>query len=211
MRLLQDLEGSKLVAVVAIHDSARAVPLARALLAGGINFIEITFRTNCAAEALNALQSANLGIHVGAGTVRTKEQASSAIAAGSEFIVSPGFNGDVIQLVTNAGIPFFPGVDSTIGIEKAVARGLKILKFFPAGVSGGVKWLKAMKGPYFDIQFIPTGGVTLENMKDYLELPNVIAIGGSFLAPKQLIEEGKFDEITGICRKAREIVKNIKE
>ncbi len=206
--LNQDLKKSKLVAVVEIEDSSLAVPLANALLEGDVRFIEITFRTASAGDALLALKGAGTGLHYGAGTVRTREQATRAITAGAEFMIAPGFNKDIIELSRDAGIPFYPGVDSTIGIEAAIGLGLRTLKFFPAEESGGVKWLKAMYGPYPDINFIPTGGISLVNMKEYLALPNVLGIGGSFLAPKQLIKEKKFSEITAACKNALDVMKS---
>ncbi len=206
--LNQDLKKSKLVAVVEIEDSSLAVPLANALLEGGVRFIEITFRTASAGDALLALKGAGTGLHYGAGTVRTREQATRAITAGAEFMVAPGFNKDIIELSRDAGIPFYPGVDSTIGIEAAIGLGLRTLKFFPAEESGGVKWLKAMHGPYPDINFIPTGGISLVNLKEYLALPNVLGIGGSFLAPKQLIKEKKFSEIIAACKNALDVMKS---
>ncbi|MEX2684293.1 MAG: bifunctional 4-hydroxy-2-oxoglutarate aldolase/2-dehydro-3-deoxy-phosphogluconate aldolase [Candidatus Sigynarchaeota archaeon] len=207
--LIRDLKRSRLVAVVEIGEAGSAVPLARALLDGGVHFIEITFRTESAGDALLALKDANTGLHYGAGTVRTKEQAARAIKAGAEFMVAPGFNKDIIKIAIDAGIPFFPGIDSTLGIEAALEIGLTTLKFFPAEESGGVKWLKAVHGPYPEIMFIPTGSVSANNMKEYLEMPNVLAIGGSFLAPKQLIKDKKFDEITAACQKASGVVKSL--
>ncbi|MBD3185229.1 bifunctional 4-hydroxy-2-oxoglutarate aldolase/2-dehydro-3-deoxy-phosphogluconate aldolase [Candidatus Bathyarchaeota archaeon] len=205
--LVKDLSRSKLIAVIALEDPNLAVPLANALLDGGVEFIEITFRTAGAARALKALQDAGISIHYGAGTVRTKQQVLDAINAGAEFMVSPGFNGDIMQLAKDTGIPFYPGVDSTLGIEHAMTRGLEILKFFPAEVSGGARWLKAVKGPYPDLSFIPTGGVNMENLEMYLGMSNVIGVGGSFLAPRQLLQDLDFAEITRIAGKASEIVK----
>nr|MDO8087873.1 bifunctional 4-hydroxy-2-oxoglutarate aldolase/2-dehydro-3-deoxy-phosphogluconate aldolase [Candidatus Sigynarchaeum springense] len=207
--LVQDLKKSKLVAVVEIGDAGLAVPLARALLDGGVHFIEITFRTESAGDALLALKDAGTGLHYGAGTVRTKEQAARAIKAGAEFLVAPGFNKDIIKIAIDAGIPFYPGVDSTLGIEAAVNMGIDTLKFFPAEESGGIKWLKAVLGPYPELKFIPTGGISITNMKEYLVTPNVLAIGGSFLAPKHLIKEKKFGEITAACQKASGVVKSL--
>ncbi|MBN2150139.1 MAG: bifunctional 4-hydroxy-2-oxoglutarate aldolase/2-dehydro-3-deoxy-phosphogluconate aldolase [Candidatus Lokiarchaeota archaeon] len=209
--LVQDLKRCKLVAVVEIGDAASAVPLAHSLLEGGVHYIEITFRTEGAGDALLALKGAGTGLHYGAGTVRTKEQASRAIRAGAEFLVSPGFNEGVVAVAIDAGLPFIPGVDSTLGIEAAVGMGLDTLKFFPAEESGGIKWLKAVQGPYPELRFIPTGGISLANLKDYLAAPNVLAVGGSFLAPKQLIKEQRFGDITAACSKASGVVKELKQ
>ncbi len=207
--LVKELRESKLVAVVEIGDASLAVPLANALLAGGVRFMEITFRTENAGDALLALKGAGTGLHYGAGTVRTREQATRAITAGAEFMVAPGLNKDIIELSLDAGIIFFPGVDSTMGIEAAIGMGLNTLKFFPAEESGGVRWLKAVHGPYSDINFIPTGGISQANLKEYIAMPNVLGIGGSFLAPKQLVKEKKFGEITAACRKALDVVKSL--
>ncbi|MHA1794339.1 MAG: bifunctional 4-hydroxy-2-oxoglutarate aldolase/2-dehydro-3-deoxy-phosphogluconate aldolase [Promethearchaeota archaeon] len=205
--LINEMKRSKLIAVVSLEDEKDAIPLANALINGGIKFMEITFRTESAIKAIQLLLNANLPIHVGTGTVRTLEQVKASYEAKVEFMVSPGFNPEIVKLARKKGIPFFPGVSSPIGIEQAISLGLNILKFFPASVMGGVKWLKAMKGPYFDLQFIPTGGINTDNLHEYLEVPNVLAVGGSFLAPKAFITEGKFEEITKICEKAMNIVK----
>ena len=209
--LLQQIDENKLIAVVAINDPKQAVPLARALLNGGVKFLEITFRTKTAAQALHELERASLDIIYGAGTVRTADQFLDALDAGAMFMVSPGLNDKLVNMAMDAGTPFIPGVDSTSGIENAVSLGLKVLKFFPAAVSGGVKWLKAMKGPYFDVKFIPTGGVSLSNLEGYLGVSNVLGIGGSFLAPKNLIAEGKFEDITNICKQAVGVVQKVKK
>ncbi|MGV9172387.1 MAG: bifunctional 4-hydroxy-2-oxoglutarate aldolase/2-dehydro-3-deoxy-phosphogluconate aldolase [Promethearchaeia archaeon] len=210
-KIIEDLKKNPLIAVVAIPDPHLAVPLAKALLQGGVNCIEITFRNENAAEALHNIRDASLSIFVGAGTVRTHEDARKAIEAKTDFMVSPGLNESVIKYVQdNSEIPFFPGVDSTLGIEKAYNLGLKTLKFFPASVAGGPNWLKSVKGPYYDINFIPTGGVALANLEEYLSLPNVIACGGSFLARSHLIEDEKWDDITHTAKKAMKIVKKVK-
>lgn len=210
-KIIKDLRNNPLIAVVAIPDPQLAVPLAEALLKGGVKCIEITFRNENATEALHNIRDANLSILVGAGTVRTKKDAQNAIEATTDFMVSPGLNDLVIKYVQkNSNIPFFPGVDSTLGIEKAYNLGLRNLKFFPATVAGGPQWLRSVKGPYYDINFIPTGGVGLANLEDYLSLPNVLACGGSFLARSHLIKDEKWDEITQTAKKAVEIVNKIK-
>jgi len=209
--VIADLETARLVAIVTIPEATLAVPLAEALIAGGIKIMEITFRNDQAAGALKELQAADLPISYGAGTVRSIEQGELAVQAGAKFLLSPGFNDGVVKWAMDNNIPFFPGVDSTTGIEKACDLGKKVLKFFPAAELGGPKWLKAMKDPYYDIKFIPTGGVSLENLKEYLELPNVIAVGGTFLAPKDLIQAKKFTEITITCKSAVTIVKSLKK
>jgi len=211
-QIVEKLEKNPLIAVVAIPNPNLAVDLAKALLEGGVNCIEITFRNKNASEALQNLKNADLPVIYGAGTVRTIEDAKNAIKAGVHFIVSPGLNEKVIKYVQqNSDIPFFPGIDSTLGIEKAVNLGLKHLKCFPASVVGGPKWLGSMKGPYYDIKFMPTGGINLANLREYLSLPNVIACGGSFLARGNLIKQQKWDEIIQKAKKAFDIVREIKK
>ena len=204
---IEQLGITKIIPMVAISNPEHAVPLSKAFIEGGINWIEVTFRNKNASESLMNIKNSGLPIHYGAGTVRTIEQAKQAISAEVEFIVTPGFNEQVVQyILDNSDIPIMPGVDSTIGIENAVGLGLTYLKLFPASVVGGINWLKAVNAPYYDVKFIPTGGVNLDNMLDYLNMPNVVGCGGSFLAPNNLIENKKWNEITNICKKAVEIL-----
>ncbi len=207
--LITELRRTRIMPLATIPDPKKAVPLAQALLDGGIKFIEITFRNEFAAPAMQQIADAGIKIHYGAGTVRTVDQAKAAKKAGAQFLVSPGFGEKVVKFAEEQGILVFPGIDSTYGIEKALEFNLKIIKCFPASVIGGVEWLKAIQGPYGDIGFIPTGGVTLENLRDYLSLPNVIAAGGSFVIPGDLLKAGKMSEITNICRQAMAIVNDI--
>jgi 2-dehydro-3-deoxyphosphogluconate aldolase / (4S)-4-hydroxy-2-oxoglutarate aldolase len=208
--LLKSFKESPVLAMVAVPDKGVAIPLAEALIKGGVKWMELTFRNEYCEDALKELKESGLEIHYGAGTVRNKEQVKQAFDAGAEFIVSPGFDEGVVKYAQELGIPFFPGIDSTLGIEKAQHLGLKVLKMFPASLMGGPKWCKAMSGPYFDIQFIPSGGVNIDNLADYLKLPNVIAVGGSFLAPMKLLKEKQFDSITELAKKATEIANSTK-
>ncbi len=207
--LVVELRRTRLMPLATIPDPKKAVPLAQSLLDGGVKFIEITFRNEFAALAMQQLTDAGIKIHSGAGTVRTVEQAKAAKKAGAQFLVAPGFGEGVVKFALEQGIPIFPGVDSTLGIEKALEYNLKVIKCFPASVIGGIEWLKAIHGPYGDIGFIPTGGVTLENIREYLSLRNVVAAGGSFVIPADLLKAGKFSEITNICRRAVAIVDEI--
>lgn len=207
--LLEDLKKTRLVAVVKIPDPGLALPLGEALLEGGVNWVEIMFRNENTLEALREFQRGDLPIHVGAGTVRTLEQARRAVDAGVHYLVSPGLNPEIVTWALERDIPFFPGVDSTTGIEMGQKLGLKVLKFFPAEPAGGVSWLKAVHPPYYDLQFMPTAGISLQNLRDYLLLPYVIAVGGSFLAKPAVIAAKKFDEITRVCQEAIAIVNNI--
>ena len=198
------MEKVKIIPVIVLNDSRKAGPLAEALIKGGIPVAEITFRTDAAADAIKKM-SALSRITVGAGTVRTVEQAEAAIKSGAEFIVSPGLNTSVVEWAVNKGIPIVPGVDSTLGIETALAYSLKVLKFFPASASGGIKKLKSLYGPYRDVKFVPTGGINGENLKDWLSLPSVLACGGSWVVPADLIENKEWDKITALSLKAREL------
>ncbi len=204
--LVKKFQADGVIAVVTLDDPAKAEHVARAMLAGGVHHIEIMFRHPSAAACIKALKDASTGIAIGAGTVRTVEQARSAMEAGATFLVSPGFNRDVVSWARENKMPCFPGVDSTLGIEQALDAGLEVLKFFPADVSGGANWLKAIAGPYSDVKFIPTGGISSKNMPEFLLLPNVIAIGGSFLVPKDAVQAGDYGKITDACKEARKVV-----
>ncbi|MCO5185613.1 MAG: bifunctional 4-hydroxy-2-oxoglutarate aldolase/2-dehydro-3-deoxy-phosphogluconate aldolase [Anaerolineae bacterium] len=196
-----------IIPVVAIDDAASAEPLGRALLDGGLPCAEITFRTAAAADAIQKMSAAHSNILVGAGTVLTIEQAKQAKAAGAKFIVTPGFDAAVVDWCLANEMPITPGVMTPTDINQALAKGLNILKFFPAEVAGGVKALKAIGGPYVGVKFIPTGGINASNLADYLSLPMVHACGGSFMVEKQLIAAGKFDEIRDLAKMAVNIVR----
>ncbi|HMF31373.1 MAG TPA: bifunctional 4-hydroxy-2-oxoglutarate aldolase/2-dehydro-3-deoxy-phosphogluconate aldolase [Candidatus Lokiarchaeia archaeon] len=204
--LAADLEQTRLLPLVALPSADAAVPIAQALLDGGVKFLEVTFRNEFAQNGLQSLAEAGLTIRYGAGTVRNIQQAENAVSAGALFLVTPGFNEQIVGYAMDNAVPIFPGVDSTLGIEMAYARGIKVIKMFPASVIGGPEWLKAIQGPYFDIKFIPTGGVTMENLRDYLKCPNVLAAGGSFLIPPNVVASGNYTEITDISTQALAIV-----
>ena len=204
---LTEIIGSvKLVPVIKLNDPKDAIPLVDALVAGGLSVAEITFRTAAAPEAIALVRKERPDVLVGAGTVLTIEQAQKAIDSGASFVVSPGFNPSVVDYCIEKGMPVFPGVTSPTEVEMGLARGLKVLKFFPAEASGGVAMLKAL-GAVYEVRFMPTGGVSDKNVLSYLALKNVIACGGSWMVKPELIEAGKFDEITEITRKAVELVK----
>ena len=194
------------VPVITIDRSQDAVPLARALLNGGIGCAEITFRTASAEEAIQRISGECHEMLVGAGTVLTVQQAEQAIRAGAQYIVAPGFDAAVVDWCQEQGVPVLPGAVTPTEINMALARGVKLLKFFPAEESGGVRMLKALYAPYQEVQFIPTGGIKAHNLAEYLVLPNVVACGGSWMATGSMISEGKFDEITRLSREARAIV-----
>lgn len=186
--------------------------LVEILLKSGIKFLEIMFRNQNAVDTLQHLQLNSTNLIYGAGTVRTRTQFKQAIDSGVKFMVTPGISQDLCEFSKKLNFKeFYPGVDSTLGIEIAQAYGMSVLKFFPASIAGGVKWLKAIAGPYSDIQFIPTGGINIDNCSEYLSVPNVLAVGGSFLTPKELIQNKNWAEIETICTKALETYDNIKK
>ena len=194
------------VPVITIDRPQDAVPLARALLNGGIGCAEITFRTASAEEAIQRISGECHEMLVGAGTVLTVQQAEQAIRAGAQYIVAPGFDAALVDWCREQGLPVLPGVATPTEINMALARGVKLLKFFPSEEIGGVRMLKALYAPYQEVQFIPTGGIKAHNLAEYLVLPNVVACGGSWMATGSMISEGKFDEITRLSREARAIV-----
>jgi 2-dehydro-3-deoxyphosphogluconate aldolase/(4S)-4-hydroxy-2-oxoglutarate aldolase len=191
----------RLIPMVVLDHAEHAAPFADALVRGGLPIAEITFRTAAAETAIQALAKRG-DLLVGAGTVLTTEQADRAIDAGAQFIVSPGTNPRVIEHVRKRGLTICPGVVTPTDIELAMSLGITTLKFFPAEAMGGVATLKALAGPYPDVRFIPTGGITPELLPSYLQLPSVVACGGSWLAPRHLLSEGRFDAIELLVEQA---------
>ncbi len=195
---MSDLHKFPVIPVIVLDRADDAVPLAEALLAGGLSIIEVTFRTEAAAESIERITKAFPEMQVGAGTVVTPEQAKQAIDAGSQFGLAPGTDPETIAYFRERGVPFIPGVMTPSDIQTAVKAGCTSLKFFPAGAAGGPKLLKAMSAPYgsLGVKFCPTGGVTLDNMLDYLNMPEVFAVGGTWLATKPQIQNGEWATIT---------------
>lgn len=200
------LKSTRIIPVIQLAREESVLPLADALIAGGLPVAEITFRTPAAEGAVRLLKKHRPEVTVGAGTVLTIEQAVRAIDAGASFLVSPGFNDELVAFALSEGIAVFPGVNSPTQVEMGLKRGLKILKFFPAEASGGIAMLKALSAVY-DVQYMPTGGITQKNILSYLALPKVAACGGSWMVKPELIEAGKFDQITALTREAVELVK----
>jgi 2-dehydro-3-deoxyphosphogluconate aldolase / (4S)-4-hydroxy-2-oxoglutarate aldolase len=200
--ILQQIGLTGIVPVVAIDDAANAVPLAQALLDGGIPCIEITFRTAAAQAAIAAIASAVPDMLIGAGTVLSVDQAQAALHSGAKYIVSPGLNRKVVQYCQEKNIPITPGVVTPTEIEAAMDLGLEIVKFFPAEAMGGVKYLTAISAPYKKIKFIPTGGIDEVLLLNYLRMPCVHAIGGSWMVKADLINNKKFDEIRTLSSRA---------
>ena len=206
--ILTQIEQIGIIPVVAIDDPAQAVPLAEALLAGGLPCAEFTFRTAAAAEAIRAASEAFPDMLIGAGTVLNAGQARQAVAAGAKYILAPGFDAGVVDYCLANQVPVLPGVMTPTDITQAVAKGLKVLKFFPAEAAGGAAALKSMSDPFVGIKFAPTGGINAQNLADYLRLPMVVACGGSWLVKKSLIQAGEFGTITRLAGEAVGIVES---
>jgi 2-dehydro-3-deoxyphosphogluconate aldolase/(4S)-4-hydroxy-2-oxoglutarate aldolase len=199
-----------LVPVITIDSPRDAVPLAEALLDGGIGCAEVTFRTPSAGEAIHGISSTCGELLVGAGTVLTVEQAEQATQAGARYVVAPGFDPAVVDWCQAHNVPVIPGVATPTEISMALARGLDLLKFFPAEAMGGVQMLRALSAPFASVRFVPTGGITAANLPQYLALPNVAACGGSWMAKESMISAGKFTEIARLSRQARAIVHQVR-
>ena len=200
--LLDNLEKIGIVPVVVIEKESDALPLAKALMEGGLPCAEVTFRTDAAKESIRLIAKEYPEMIVGAGTILTIEQAEQAILAGSKFIVSPGFNEKVVRYCQEKKIPIIPGCASPSEVEHALEMGLTTVKFFPAEQAGGLPMIQAMSAPYKNVRFMPTGGIDEKNIGAYLSEPKVIACGGSYMVKKDLIAQGKFDQITKLTKNA---------
>lgn len=206
--LLAILKLQPVVPVLVIDDVATAVPLARALVAGGLKAIEITLRTPVALDAIRAVANEVEGAVAGAGTILTKADFKAAVEAGSKFIVSPGTTIELLDVARKSDIPLLPGAATPSEVMSLREEGFSILKFFPAEQAGGASYLKSLSSPLAGTMFCPTGGVSLKNAKDYLSLPNVICVGGSWVAPKELVEKGDWEGITALAREAAALASN---
>ena len=204
MDLMEKIYDAGIVPVVVIENEEDAVDTARALLAGGITFMEITFRTSCAAEAIAKVAKNVPEMTVGAGTILNVRQAESAVAAGAQFIVSPGFDEDTVIWCQERGIPVCPGCVTPTEIMRAIHCGLSVVKFFPANIYGGMKAIKALSGVFGGIRFLPTGGVNAENLGDFAAEKCIVAIGGSWVCTKADIREHNYEKITELSREAVE-------
>ena len=200
--VIQTLSRIGIVPVIAIDDASKAVPLAKALAAGGLNAAEITFRTPAGEEALRQIAREMPEMLVGAGTVLTREQVDRAADAGARFLVSPGFHSEVTEYALSKGLLMLPGTATPGEMEQVMALGLDIVKFFPAEQNGGVAKLKALAGPYPNLRWMPTGGINVKNMMDYLSFDRVPFCGGTWMVKKELIQQERWEEITAICREA---------
>lgn len=193
------------VPVVVLDDADDAAPLAEALVKGGLPCAEVTFRTEAAEESIRIMSEKYPEMLVGAGTVLTTEQVDRAVAAGAKFIVSPGFDPEIVDYCMEKNIPVFPGCVSPSEVAQAVKRGLKVVKFFPAEQAGGLAMLKAMAAPYTMLKFMPTGGINTKNLKEYLGFSKILCCGGSWMVKGDMIKNKEFDKITEMTREATEL------
>ena len=198
------------VPVVVLEDAKDAAPLAKALVEGGLRCAEVTFRTAAAEESIKLMTAEDPDMFVGAGTVLTIDQVDRAVAAGAKFIVSPGFDPEIVDYCLEKEIPVFPGCITPSEVAQAVKRGLKVVKFFPAEQFGGVATIKAMAAPYVGLKFMPTGGVNAKNLESYLGCDKIIACGGSWMVKGDLVKAGKFDEIKDLTAEAVKLVAEIR-
>jgi len=198
------------IPVIVLQSSEHAAPVAEALIEGGIPIFEITLRTAAGLPSIEEVAKKFPDALTGAGTVLNESQARQAIDAGSRFIVSPGWDERVVETAQAAGIPVVPGVATATEVQRAYNHGLRVLKLFPAGIAGGIPMLKALSSVYSEVGFVPTGGVSADNLADFLALPNVKAVGGSWLTPAQAIAEGRFEEITRLANEARKIAADVR-
>ena len=203
--LNEQLANLKVIPVIAINRAEDAIPLGKALVENGMPCAEITLRTECAIEAIRIMRKEFPDMLIGSGTVLTNEQVDASIEAGVDFIVSPGFNPRTVQYCIDKGVAIVPGVNNPSLVEQAMEMGLRTLKFFPAEPSGGTGMLKALTAVY-PVKFMPTGGVSLKNVDEYLSIPSVLACGGTWMVPTNLIDEGKWDELGKLVRDAVEFV-----
>jgi 2-dehydro-3-deoxyphosphogluconate aldolase/(4S)-4-hydroxy-2-oxoglutarate aldolase len=201
-KLLSTLKLQPVVPVLIIEDAKTAVPLARALVAGGLKAIEITLRTDAALEAVRLVAEEVEGAVVGAGTILNAAHYAAAVDAGSQFIVSPGTTQELLDVARQSDIPLLPGAATASEVMALREEGYKVLKFFPAEQAGGAAYLKALSSPLAGTLFCPTGGISLKNAMDYLSLPNVVCVGGSWVAPKELVSTGDWAGITKLASEA---------
>ncbi|WP_187836869.1 bifunctional 4-hydroxy-2-oxoglutarate aldolase/2-dehydro-3-deoxy-phosphogluconate aldolase [Helicobacter pylori] len=201
-RIIEVLQISPIVPVVVIENIKDAVPLAQSLIEGGIPIIEVTLRSSCALEAIELIAKNVPKMRVGAGTILNPTQLEQAQNRGAEFLISPGLTIKLLEHAKKKNMPLIPGVSSSSEVMQALELGYSALKFFPAEYCGGVKLLNAFNGPFKGVKFCPTGGISADNMRSYLNLENVLCVGGSWLTPKDLIQNKEWDKITEICKRA---------
>lgn len=202
--MIEEFQKLGVVPVVVLEDEKDALPLAEALVKGGLPCAEVTFRTEAAAESIRLMSEKYPEMLVGAGTVLTTEQVDLAVKAGARFIVSPGLDPEIVDYCLEKNIPVFPGCVTPSEVAQAVKRGLKVVKFFPAEQAGGIAMIKAMAAPYHNIRFMPTGGINPGNLKDYLSCDKILCCGGSWMVKGELIRKGEFEKIQDLVKEAKE-------
>ncbi|GAA7221147.1 bifunctional 4-hydroxy-2-oxoglutarate aldolase/2-dehydro-3-deoxy-phosphogluconate aldolase [Helicobacter pylori] len=201
-KIIEILQISPIVPVVVIENIKDAVPLVQSLIEGGIHIIEVTLRSSCALEAIELIAKNVPKMRVGAGTILNPTQLEQAQNRGAEFLISPGLTIKLLEYAKKKDMPLIPGVSSSSEVMQALELGYNALKFFPAEYCGGVKLLNAFNGPFKGVKFCPTGGISTDNMRSYLNLENVLCVGGSWLTPKNLIQNKEWDKITEICKQS---------
>ena len=211
MNVTETIQKMGVVPVVVLNDAKDATPLAKALCEGGLPCAEVTFRTDAAEESIRIMTTEFPEMFVGAGTVLTVEQVDRAVAAGAKFIVSPGFDPEIVDYCLSKEIPVFPGCITPSEVSQAVKRGLKVVKFFPAEQFGGVATIKALAAPFTGVKFMPTGGVNAKNLESYLSCDKIVACGGSWMVKGDLVKAGKFDEIKALVEEAVQLVASIRK
>ena len=210
MTINEKLHAIGIIPVVVLDEAKDAEALGNVLCRGGLPAAEVTFRTDAAEESIRIMSRECPDLFVGAGTVLNVLQAERAVDAGAKFIVSPGFSEDVVSWCLDRDIPVFPGTVTPTEMTKAVEYGLSVVKFFPAEPAGGLKYIKACAAPFTGLKFMPTGGINEKNVRDYLSYDRIIACGGSWMVKKDMIKEGRFEEIEKLVREAAEIVKSVR-
>ena len=209
--VIEKISAFGIIPVVVLEDAKDAAPLAKALVEGGLPCAEVTFRTDTAEESIKIMTSEYPDMFVGAGTVLTIEQVDRAVAAGAKFIVSPGFDPEIVDYCLSKEISVFPGCITPSEVVQAVKRGLKAVKFFPAEQFGGVAAIKAIAAPYVGVKFMPTGGINAKNLESYLSCDKIVACGGSWIVKGDLIKEGKFNEIKAMTEEAVKLAAEIRK
>ena len=212
MNMIETLGSAGIIPVIVIEDLEKAVPLAQALVKGGLPVLEVTFRTACAAEVIAKIKAEVPGAVLGAGTVLTKEQLLKAKAAGATFAVAPGFDPEIVKTAAAEGLPFCPGIATASELSQALALGCKMVKFFPADSAGGVKYIKDLLGAFrwTGVKFMPTGGVKLANVADYLAVPEIVCCGGTWIVPKDAVKANDWAAIEKLAKDAAELVAKLR-
>jgi 2-dehydro-3-deoxyphosphogluconate aldolase/(4S)-4-hydroxy-2-oxoglutarate aldolase len=208
--IAEKFEELGVVPVVVLDDAKDALPLAKALMEGGLPCAEVTFRTQAAQESIRLMAEEYPDMLVGAGTVLTTKQVDEAMDAGAKFIVSPGFDPEIVDYCQKKGIEIFPGCVSPSEVAQAVKKGLKVVKFFPAEQAGGIDMIKAMAAPYHELKFMPTGGINPNNLEKYLKFDKILCCGGSWMVKGNLVKAGDFDKIEQLTKEAKELAQSIR-